>query len=93
MVVASLIRIWKVNSDWPRRQLRCHIGNLEVAWVSSILVSVKKVSPQNVGFLIRAIELAPRLFVAKAKPVFMEIHKNLSSLQMDKLTGYIFVTG
>ena len=24
--VASLGRIWKVNSDWLRRQLRCHIG-------------------------------------------------------------------
>ena len=37
-----------------------------------ISVSVKQVSPQNVGF-IRATELAPRLFVGKAKPVFMEI--------------------
>ena len=33
------------------------------------LASVKKVSPQNGGF-IRAIELAPRLLVGKAKPVF-----------------------
>ena len=24
--VASLTRIWKVNSDWPREQLPCHIG-------------------------------------------------------------------
>ena len=36
-----------------------------------------KVSPQNGGFIYT--ELAPTLFVGKAKPFFMEIDKNLSS--------------
>ena len=55
----------------------------------------KKVFSQNGGF-IRATELAPTLFVGKAKPVFMEIDKNLSSSQSNLLNHcllYWIITG
>ena len=59
-----------------------------------MLVSVKKVSPQNGGF-IRATELALRLFVGKAKPFFMKIDKNLSSKRnlLDSLLLCCIITG
>ena len=61
--------VWRA---WIWRDLCLCVCPIELVGIlSSYLMSVKKSkkSPQNGGF-IRATELAPRLFVGKAKPVF-----------------------
>ena len=67
--------------------MHSHIINSIECWSLSRF-SKKKVSPQNDRF-IRATELAPRFCVGKAKPVFMEIDKNLSSSQRNVLNNFL----
>ena len=55
-----------------------------------ISASVKKVSPQNGGF-IRANELSSRIFFGKAKPVIFLIDKDLSSSQRNVLGNFLLL--